>query len=92
MAEYYKTRPSAVAIPSKSAAGDCTKDPRTLSEYDKHRKTLISDDMAEGWASELRRYLQTMQCEVEKDTDIVEWWQVSKLTYLHLTISSFKVP
>jgi hypothetical protein len=27
-------------------------------------------------ASELRRYLGTMQRDVTKDTDIVEWWQV----------------
>ena len=90
VAEYYKTRPSAVAILSKSAAGDCTEDPHTLSEYDKHRKTLISDDVVEGWASELRRYLHTMQLDVKKDTDIVEWWQVSKLTYLYLVVSYSK--
>ncbi len=55
-----------------------------LSEYDKHREQLISDDVDEGWASELRRYFGTMQRDVKKDTDIVEWWQVSNLCIVSL--------
>jgi len=47
-----------------------------MSEFDKHRETLLSDDLEEGWASELDRYLNMMQRDVKKDTDIVEWWQV----------------
>jgi len=47
-----------------------------MSEFDKHRETLLSNDLEEGWASELRRYTSTMQRDVKKDTDIVEWWQV----------------
>jgi hypothetical protein len=47
-----------------------------LSEFDKLRETLLTDDMEEGWASELRRYLSTMQRDVSKETDLVEWWQV----------------
>ncbi|PPQ73449.1 hypothetical protein CVT25_000097, partial [Psilocybe cyanescens] len=46
-----------------------------LSEFDKHQETLLSDDAEEGWASELRRYLGTMQCNVKKDTDLIKWWQ-----------------
>jgi hypothetical protein len=81
MAEYYKTRPYTVAIPDRSAenGNPKSKEARTLSEFDKHRKTLLSEDAVEGWASELRLYLITMQRDVEKDTDIVEWWQVSNL-------------
>ena len=45
-------------------------------EFDKHCETLLSDNLEEGWASELGRYLNTMQWDVKKDTDIVEWWQV----------------
>jgi len=83
MAEYYKTRPSAVATAKGSAPNkDSTSSlARNLSEYDKHRETLLSDDAEEGWASELRRYLGGMQQDVKKDTDIVEWWQVSNFTY-----------
>ena len=50
---------------------------RVLSEYDKLRETLLTDDAEEGWASKLRRYLYTMQRDVTKETDLVEWWQVS---------------
>jgi len=56
-----------------------TSETASLSEFDKHRETLLSEDAEEGWASELRRYLGTMQRDVTKQTDIVEWWQVSKL-------------
>ena len=48
-------------------------------EFDKHHKTLVSDDTEEGWASELCCYLKTMQWNVKKDTNIVKWWQVSSL-------------
>ena len=53
-----------------------------LSEYDKHCKQLLSDDVDEGWALELRRYLGTMQRDVKKDTDIVEWWQISNKLHM----------
>jgi hypothetical protein len=52
----------------------------TLSEYDKHHLALLSDNTEEGWASELRRYLSQVQHDVEKYTDIVEWWQVGFVT------------
>jgi hypothetical protein len=75
MAQYYKDRlPVARNDPSVVPAEASSS---TLSEFDKLRKTLITDDAEEGWAAELRRYLGIMQWEVEKDTDIVEWWQVS---------------
>jgi hypothetical protein len=56
-----------------------------LSEYDKHCKQLILDDVDEGWASELQQYLGTMQRDIKKDTDIVEWWQVSNL-YMYVSL------
>lgn len=74
MSQYYDTRLTAAPNASVNPApGDAP----TLSEFDKHRETLLSDDAEDGWASELRRYLATMQRHVKKDTDIVEWWQVS---------------
>jgi len=30
-------------------------------EFDKHCETLLSDNLEEGWASELGRYLNMMQ-------------------------------
>ena len=81
MSEYYRTRPSA-APTAKGPESAGNEEPtsgagRTLSEYDKHRETLLSNDTEEGWSSELRCYLSGMQWDVKKDTDIVEWWQVS---------------
>ena len=74
MAEYYKIRP--FVGPTPASASDTTPS-ITISEFDRHRETLLSDDAEEGWASELRRYLGTMQRDIKKDSDIVEWWQVS---------------
>ena len=83
MIQYYKTHPTPEYpnIPS----GDENPIHRNyddLSEFDKHRESLLSDDLEEGWASELRRYLGTMQRNVRKDTDLVEWWQVSVFSYI----------
>jgi hypothetical protein len=73
MAEYYKTRPSVASTGTPTIASDSS---ITISEFDKHRETLLSNDAEEGWASELRRYLGTMQRDIKKDSDILEWWQV----------------
>jgi hypothetical protein len=72
MAEYYKIRPTVAPTPTTATDTDII-----ISEFDKHRESLLSNDAEEGWASELRRYLGTMQRDIKKDTDIVEWWQVS---------------
>jgi hypothetical protein len=53
--------------------------PQVMSDFDKHRQTLLANDAEEGWASELCRYLSTMQRDVEKETDLIEWWQVRGL-------------
>jgi hypothetical protein len=75
MEQYYKARRLPVARKDSSVTPGL--ESLTVSEYDLHRITLLTDDVEEGWAAELRRYLGTMQGEVEKNTDIVEWWQVS---------------
>ena len=74
MAQYYATRPSR---PQQApTAVDTNSDGHALSEFNKLRATLLTDDAEEGWMSELRRYLGTMQRDVTKDTDLVIWWQV----------------
>ena len=79
MSWYYETRPiSASNTRSKSAATAPGEAP-ILSKFNKHREQLLSEDAEEGWASELRRYISTVQQDVKKDADIVEWWQVSNL-------------
>jgi hypothetical protein len=78
MAEYYSHRdPSTPSQRPNRADPAANSDGPTLSEFDKLHETLLTDDIEEGWASELRRYLGIMQRDVTKDTDLVEWWQVS---------------
>jgi len=88
MFHYYQTRPSTIATLNRSTQTQAatSDETSTMSEFDKHRETLLSDDMEEGWASELTRYLSTMQREVTKHTDIIEWWQVSKFEYINLIV------
>ena len=75
MARYYGQCPP--ATPQQTNPAGPTAEGRILSEYNKHCESLLTDDAVEGWASELRRYLCTMQREVTKETDLVKWWQVS---------------
>ncbi|KAF5382025.1 hypothetical protein D9615_004467 [Tricholomella constricta] len=46
-----------------------------LSEFDRHRRSLISQDSDEEWQAELRRYLSVIPVDVTRDTDLVNWWQ-----------------
>jgi hypothetical protein len=73
MAEYYRSRPT---VAPTSTTSD-TNPSITVSEFDKHRESLLSNEVEEGWVPELRRYLETIQRDIKKDADIVEWWQVS---------------
>jgi len=77
MAQYYENRPPVPRINKPAANPSAPTEARVLSEFDKHRETLLAEDAQEGWASELRRYLGTMERNVTKETDLVEWWQVS---------------
>ena len=88
MAHYYANRPSKItpSVPATENPTIVSPDAPVLTEFDKHRKTLLTADSEEGWAAELRRYLGTMQHEVEKDTDLVEWWQVSNNLTYHVII------
>ena len=76
MVRYYGNWPSAPGV-NKTVNPSASTEPSVLSEFDRLRKTLLADDAEEGWASELRRYLSTMERDVTKETDLVEWWQVS---------------
>ena len=78
MAEYYSTHPP--VAPTSTITSDLDSS-INVSEFDKHRETLLSNDVEDGWVPELRRYLETMQRDIKKDSDIVEWWQVSGFFY-----------
>lgn len=86
MAEYYHSFPStspiipAVNAPSATSTSSVA---HAMSEFDKHHETLLSNDLEEGWASELCYYTSTMQRDVKKDMDIVEWWQVRTVGWLY---------
>ena len=74
MAKYYNDRPQ----PTPARARPIAEEPQAseMSEFDRHRISLLTADIEEGWASELQCYLGIMQRDVKKDTDLVEWWQV----------------
>ena len=50
-----------------------------ISKFDRQREALLSDDLDEGWASERHCYLSVVERDVNKDEDLVEWWQVRNL-------------
>ena len=79
MADYYKKHTPLTGVNNDVDSHGNNILPK-MSEFDMLRETLMMDDAEEGWASELRRYLGTMQCDVKKDTDLVEWWQVMHAT------------
>ena len=77
MAEYYEIQSTTAATNVPTDQDDA--EMHAMSELDKHHETLLSDNATEGWASELRCYLGTMQRDLKNDTYIVDWWQVSIL-------------
>lgn len=47
-----------------------------MAEFDRHRRTLMTQDLEEDWNAELRRYLRDMPDDVTVKTDLVDWWSV----------------
>ena len=79
MAEYYSVRPSTAPtlITPASDLDLLNTQAIRVTEFDKQWEALLSDNVEEGWAKELRCYLETMDHSIKKDANIVEWWQVS---------------
>lgn len=82
VAEYWNNRPRATRANdsngSPSPTGSLQEGSESLlSEYDRHRLMLISEEVDEEWAAELRRYLKEVPADVTRETDIVKWWSVS---------------
>ena len=88
MCQYYKDRLSASVSQTNKNPTKCTTQAPVLSEFDKLHESLLTDDAAEGWASELRRYLGRMEQDVMKETNFIEWWQVRN----SLTLIFFNIP
>ena len=59
MAKYYENCSTTSATNISTDQDDV--ETHVMSEFNKHRETLFSDDATEGWASELHHYLGTMQ-------------------------------
>lgn len=45
-------------------------------DFDQYHRTLVAQELDEGWWSEKRCYLKDMPPNVSRDTDILKWWQV----------------
>jgi hypothetical protein len=83
MEEYYINWPlPATPKPALPVAEDDDLDVN-ISDYNRQCVTDLSDDLEEGWASELRWYLGVVHRNVTKDADLVNWWQVSNI-FLHI--------
>ena len=81
MEEYWKNHLHATPTvqPVLDAGGDEVCSALVVTSFDRYRQTLIRKDDKEGWAAEKCHYLKDMPADVTKETDVVEWWQVSKL-------------
>jgi hypothetical protein len=93
MEEYWKARPQATPpvhpVPDAGGDDDLGSSASVVTSFDRYRQTLVSRDEDEGWASEKRRYLKDMPADVTKETNVIEWWQVSKLRPVFATHFTF---
>jgi hypothetical protein len=88
MEKYWKSKQSAAA----PGTTDTVSNTRKLSckarrsKYDEHRQSLVNaEPNVVGWQFELRHYLAVRPSDIDKDTDIVKWWQVSYFVlYLYI--------
>jgi hypothetical protein len=60
MVQYYKDQPFAPDV-NETENPPASAEPCVLSEFNKLRETLLTDNAEKDWASELRRYLNTME-------------------------------
>jgi hypothetical protein len=65
--------------PQKELNSDSDDDP--MAEFDRHRRTLITQDREEDWNAELRRYLRDMPDNVTVKTDLIDWWSVCNFLF-----------
>ena len=85
MVRYWEARPEGRVEPTctnlAANAGhgsDSESDDNDLDrKFAHYRQTLISQDNREGWSAELRCYLNDMPANIDKDMDLVQYWQVS---------------
>ncbi|KAG6904255.1 hypothetical protein DXG01_011434 [Tephrocybe rancida] len=76
MEKYWLTQPTHVAAASKTTPPDIDiEDLESFtSEFDKHHRTLLSQNVDDEWQAELWRYLKDVPEDVTSETDIIAWW------------------
>ncbi|KAK2462700.1 hypothetical protein APHAL10511_005316 [Amanita phalloides] len=83
MAKYWEARPEGQVEPAHTNhatnpghGADTKSDDNDLThEFVHYCQTLISQDNGEGWSAELQHYLNDMPANVDKDMDLVQYWQ-----------------
>lgn len=71
------TEPTAPSGRSRSRSS-AKNDDSITSEFDRHRQSLLKDGTSsETCGAEVRRYLKNVEADIEKDVDVVKWWEVS---------------
>jgi hypothetical protein len=86
MAEYWEPPsqypPNHAGTSRSSPAGsDRPLEDSFISEFDRHRLTLVTHGIDEEWQLELWRYLQDVPADVTRDTDVIVWWSVSPYSH-----------
>ncbi len=82
-------RVASIASSTNNTAGHASRttmdDEDDDDDYDRQRRRhLESAEQDDGWRTEMRRYEDDPALDVDKDTNIVEWWQVrSPSSYPH---------
>lgn len=94
MDEYWENRTTGDAEePCRDTQPTVSKQPNneTLeSEFNCHHCELIQQNASLDigrWSAELRCYLSDLPADVTKNTDIMQWWAVSKFYSTHIMLS-----
>lgn len=82
MEEYYKPPQAANTTESTSNSGNEAHE-SVQSDFDQYRRSLIAQEIDEGWQSEKRRYVNKMPADVTRDTDVVKWWEVHYFSFIY---------
>src|SRR6266481_4621152 len=77
---YWKKRPNAprtcTTCHSSPVATAEQMDDSITSKFDQHCLSLMPQEQDEGWETEICQYLKDLLVNVEKHSNILQWWQV----------------
>lgn len=86
--------PSSSPVPpsSKTTNDDSSDDDEDLEDaYDRTRRALLetaAEEDEEDWSMEYARYLKDLARDVDRDTDLVDWWFVSQIYPCYKSITN----